>query len=1586
MANNRELSQFASLITIDDSDRSIGINTSVGIATTNPQATLHVVGDTLVTGVSTFNTDVYITDQLFVGGIEISGGGSAIGTDITTRNLNVTGISTFSNGPVLIGSGTSTGTASQPLQVTGGAYVSGTAGGFGLGIGVTTPVTPLDIKLNASSSGQPTIRIAPSTGTNAAGIIYANTSSSNFYTGLLNSAGALNVITGLTPYAAIVGNSAGTTPLLLVTNALERVRVTDTGLVGIGTTNPQGTLQVNSGTSAVVVSAGGSIGIGFTNPTSKLQVLGGASLYSANTAAVVSLSASNSGVFDLTSYFATGATMRFILADSGGNNTERARFDASGNLGIGTTNPTSRLQVQGDARVSGVVTATTFIGALTGIAASATKLETPRTFEITGDVVATAISFDGTGNVSLAATIQPNSVGLGTDTTGDYVRDITGTSNQITVTGGTGESSTPTLSIPNQFTPPQDVTVTRDLQVNRNLNVNGNITIGGTSATLFTTELKIFDPDIVLGFRTDALGNDVSTDNTANHGGVALASTEGTPLVNLFIAGIETNPATYKKIMWFKSGTFTGLNTDAWLINYAVGIGSTQVPLGVRLAAGGMQVTDSTLSIPQLNVSGISTSSRITLNGANSTTTGGGQIYLNGATGNRIDFNTNGVAAPAFTTRSLGTKIVLRPELTGSYVDYAIGIEGFTLWSSIPLADNSFQHRWYAGTTQLADLKGTGELVLGGVTTLTGTASQKLQVTGGAYVSGNVGVGVTNPGAKLDVAGDIRLSAADAEIEFNTGGARLKGRTNALSIHTGSGLDSDASEQVRINTTGVGIGTTNPTHRLDIFTTASVAGLRVSSSNDWGNISVPMVDLDGNRFGNGDGNILRLRTGAARDDVEILDVQNGSGTQFVIKGSGNVGVGTDNPLQKLHVLGNLLVAAGSSTGQHITQKAYELNSGTLSWEGSAGQLFSITNNLTSGSIFSVNDVSGIPSFDVNADGTVTLAPYADGNVGIATTRPTSRLHVIGNALITGIATVNSNFVVNGNTLFADATNNRVGIGTTNPLGTLQVNSGTSAVVVSAAGSIGIGRTDPTRPLHITKDSATSTTAQIVVEPATGSNASFIQFQNNSPSNLNVGLLNSSGAIGGFSGGPAYGGMISLGSTNPLLFATNNTERVRITSDGSVGIGTTNPTAALTIGTAGIASDGNSQIYLNGATSNRIDFNTNGIATPTIVGTSGTTRSAGTKIVLYPGAGASQVDFAFGIEGNHAWQSVPTTNSTQGFKWYAGTTQLAILRGNGNLGIGSTTPTAALTIGTVGSATTGASQIYLNGATSNRIDFNQNGVAPPSFTPRSAGTKIVLYPQLGAATADYAMGVESGHIWQGVSAAVSGQGFKWYGGTTELARLRGDGNLGIGTTNPLSTLGVSGSVHINQGGNDTSSVTTPLYIISLAEGYDPASIGTSRYYQYFPSGTVIELNPTSGISSTAALIDATVYGSGGATNVYFGAVAGTVNNGPANFVVGRRTGTSSWSESLRINTSGNLGIGTTNPQGRLHVGAASTQSVVVTSTGSVSVGHTSPSFAVDVSGDARVQSTGKMRFGGTSATTNFYIQYNSTSNSLDFVAG
>ena len=66
----------------------------------------------------------------------------------------------------------------------------------------------------------------------------------------------------------------------------------------------------------------------------------------------------------------------------------------------------------------------TIAQATTGNAATATALANGRTIGMTGDVVWTSASFDGSGNVTGSATIQANSVALGTDTTGNYVATV----------------------------------------------------------------------------------------------------------------------------------------------------------------------------------------------------------------------------------------------------------------------------------------------------------------------------------------------------------------------------------------------------------------------------------------------------------------------------------------------------------------------------------------------------------------------------------------------------------------------------------------------------------------------------------------------------------------------------------------------------------------------------------------------------------------------------------------------------------------------------------------------------------------------------------------------------------------------------------------------------------------------------------------------------------------------------------------------------------------------------------------------------------------------------------------------------------
>lgn len=112
-----------------------------------------------------------------------------------------------------------------------------------------------------------------------------------------------------------------------------------------------------------------------------------------------------------------------------------------------------------------------------------------------------------------------------------------------------------------------------------------------------------------------------------------------------------------------------------------------------------------------------------------------------------------------------------------------------------------------------------------------------------------------------------------------------------------------------------------------------------------------------------------------------------------------------------------------------------LDDGTLSFEGSAGQLFSITDNL-SGTIFSVNDVSGIPSIEVDDTGEVRIAEYSGAVlIGTSTDNGTDKLQVNGsisatafkgnadtatklatarNIAVTGAVTGNANFDGSGN--------------------------------------------------------------------------------------------------------------------------------------------------------------------------------------------------------------------------------------------------------------------------------------------------------------------------------------------------------------------------------------------------------------------------------------------------------------------------------------------------------------------------------------------------------------------------------------------
>ena len=201
-------------------------------------------------------------------------------------------------------------------------------------------------------------------------------------------------------------------------------------------------------------------------------------------------------------------------------------------------------------------------------------------------------------------------------------------------------------------------------------------------------------------------------------------------------------------------------------------------------------------------------SGNVTLGGATS------QIAIGAATAGTsslISFTGFGVAAPTFTTRSAGTKIVLYPALTGVRGDYAIGIDGATLWSSVP--DSASAFKWYAGTTVVATLTGAGALTATGAvsaTSFNSTATSAFSVNGASgdalrLVGTSPYMGIHNTGAAARTGylqgnhgSDLRLVADAATPTLTLAGDTVSIRDAAAT-----------TTRVTINSTGLTVNSGN---------------------------------------------------------------------------------------------------------------------------------------------------------------------------------------------------------------------------------------------------------------------------------------------------------------------------------------------------------------------------------------------------------------------------------------------------------------------------------------------------------------------------------------------------------------------------------------------------------------------------------------------------------------------------------------------------------------------------------------------------------------------------------------------------------
>ena len=100
------------------------------------------------------------------------------------------------------------------------------------------------------------------------------------------------------------------------------------------------------------------------------------------------------------------------------------------------------------------------------------------------------------------------------------------------------------------------------------------------------------------------------------------------------------------------------------------------------------------------------------------------------------------------------------------------------------------------------------------------------------------------------------------------------------------------------------------------------------------------------------------------------------------------------------------IGANDAFVEHLYLRVYHLSNGTLSFEGQAGQLLSVTDTLHA-PLFSVSDTSGMPSIEVNPDGTVKIAEFI-GNVliGTAVDNVVDKVQVDGTVNVKGLAVGN----------------------------------------------------------------------------------------------------------------------------------------------------------------------------------------------------------------------------------------------------------------------------------------------------------------------------------------------------------------------------------------------------------------------------------------------------------------------------------------------------------------------------------------------------------------------------------------------------